>query len=156
MAASEAKQNETLFSDKRHSLLGGSFSIFSFVIFAVACCKNFLPAISYVHLTRRLGLAPGFRAPIRRVAPLRRSLQREKRLIDDFNRLLLRRTNHTGSDIRVITGDILAPKQFPRQSVSASWWNWEEGFTTKWSRKEHINNQYFRAEVSASRGAVSS
>ena len=164
MAASEAKQNETLFNDKRHSLLGDSFSIFSFAIFAVACCKNFLPAISYVHLTRRLGLAPGFRAPIRRVAPLRRSLQygtplmvlqREKRLIDDFNRLLLRRTNHTGSDIRVITGDILAPKQFPRQSVSASWWNWEEGFTTKWSRKEHINILELRSVLLAVQFQVS-
>ena len=164
MSASEAKANGTLFKDKRHSLLGDSFSIFSFVIFAVACCKNFLPVVSYEHLARRLGLAPGFRSPIKRVAPLRRSLQygtpfmvlqRDKRFIDDFNRLLLRRTNHTGSDIRVITGDVLSPKQFPRQSVSASWWKWEEAFTTKWSRKEHINVLELRSVLLALQFQVS-
>ena len=148
MAASQIKMDETAFNDKRHSLLGDSFSIYSFVIFAVACCKRFLPVVSYAHLARRCGIAPGFRFPLRREAVLHRSLQygtpflvlqKDRLYIDDFNRLLLRRTNHTGSDIRVVTGDVLAPKQFPRQSVSASWWEWEEGFTTKWSRKEHIN-----------------
>lgn len=164
MAASEVKLNETLFNDKRHSLLGDSFSIFSFVIFAVACCRRFLPVIAYRHLALRCGIAPGFRFPLKREAPLCRSLQygtpfmviqRERRYVDDFNRLLLRRTNHTGSDIRVVTGDILATKQFPRQSVAASWWEWEEGFTTRWCRKEHINVLELRALLLALQFQVS-
>ena len=45
----------------------------------------------------------------------------------DLNRILLTKVNHTGSDVRISTGDILNPKAFPRQGAEASWWNWEPG-----------------------------
>ena len=56
-----------------------------------------------------------------------------------MNRLLLRRTNHTGSDIRVLTGEIYNTKAFPRESVCSAWWTWTRGFTTTWKQKSHIN-----------------
>lgn len=154
MSASEVKSSATAFEDKRLSMLGDSFSIYSFVIFAVACSKNFLPAMSYKHLVQRMGLAPGFKGQLRMQAPLRkqlrygtpiRILEKYPKTVSDFNRFLLRRTNHTGSDVRIATGDVLAPKQYPRQSVSSQWWNWEEAFTTKWQKKEHINILELRA-----------
>lgn len=154
MSASEVKSSATAFEDKRLSMLGDSFSIYSFVIFAVACSKNFLPAMSYKHLVQRMGLAPGFKGQLRMQAPLCkqlrygtpiRILEKYPKTVSDFNRFLLRRTNHTGSDVRIATGDVLAPKQYPRQSVSSQWWNWEEAFTTKWQKKEHINILELRA-----------
>ena len=136
MSASEVKSSATAFEDKRLSMLGDSFSIYSFVLFAVACSRNFLPVMSYKHLAQRMGLAPGFRGQLRLQAPLCKSLrygtpvqvlEQCHKTVSDFNRFLLRRTNHTGSDVRIATGDILAPKQYPRQSVASSWWKWEEG-----------------------------
>ena len=53
--------------------------------------------------------------------------------------MLLRKTNHTGSDIRIVTGEILKGKVFPRQSVAASWWAWKDEFNVKWKQKSHIN-----------------
>ena len=148
MSASEAKRFPGDFEDKRLSLLGDSFSIYSFVLFAVACCRNYLPVLSYQHLAKRMGLAPGFRAFLKLQAPISRTLkygtpmfqlERNRRYVSDLNRILLRRTNHTGSDVRIATGEIMAPKQYPRQSVAADWWEWKEAFTRKWQRKEHIN-----------------
>ena len=115
MSASEVKSGATAFEDKRLSMLGDSFSIYSFVLFAVACCRNFLPIMSYVHLTKRMGLAPGFRGQLRTQAPLQKSLrygtplkllEQSHKSVSDFNRFLLHRTNHTGSDVRIATGDI--------------------------------------------------
>lgn len=154
MSASEVKSNATAFEDKRLSMLGDSFSIYSFVLFAVACCKHFLPTMSYGHLVQRMGLAPGFRGQLRMQAPIQRGLrygtpiavlEKNHKTVGDFNRFLLRRTNHTGSDVRIATGDILAPKQYPRQSVAADWWEWQEAFVSKWGKREHINILELRA-----------
>eukprot|EP00435_Cladocopium_sp_Y103_P032808 s562_g8.t1 len=147
-SASKIKSNPVGFSDARNSYLGDSFSIYSFVMFAVACCKKFLPTIPYKHLAFRMGLAPGFRAHLRATAPLGKQLiygtpSRVLLSMDgdpqSLNRLLLRRTNHTGSDIRVTSGEVLNSKVFPRQSVQAAWWHWEPLFAQKWKRKAHIN-----------------
>ena len=146
--ASKIKGNKTGFSDCRHSFLGDSFSVFSFVILAVACSRKYLPNMTYKHLVQRMGLAPGFRATIRHKAPLCRGLQYgsdmreisdEKNTVERLNRLLLLRTNHTGSDIRISSGEILHAKVFPRQSASAKWWRWSGGFSTRWRQKAHIN-----------------
>lgn len=56
-----------------------------------------------------------------------------------INKILLSRTNHTGSDVRISTGEILNPKAIVRQSIEADWWRWEPVFRTKWKQKEHIN-----------------
>ena len=61
------------------------------------------------------------------------------RSVQDLNRLLLTRVNHTGSDIRISTGEILNPKAHPRQGVQADWWEWKPSFRLKWNKKEHIN-----------------
>jgi hypothetical protein len=63
----------------------------------------------------------------------------------DLNRLLLTKVNHTGSDIRITTGEILCPKSVPRQSVEASWWKWLPSFSVQWKQKEHINVLELRA-----------
>ena len=146
--ASRVKQDEIGFSDCRHRLLGDCYSCYSFVILAAACARKFLPQISYQHVTNRMGLAPGFCAHIRGISPLQRQLsygsarmesEYFNRGMERLNRLMLRRTNHTGSDIRVLTGEIFNSKAFPRESVCSSWWTWQRGFTTKWKQKNHIN-----------------
>ena len=147
-SASQQKQNPQCFSDCRHRLLGDSFSIFSFAILAAACAKQFIPTMSYSRLSQRMGLATGFRGLFRGVAPISQSLRYGSLSVDPqyfqqgvqfLNRYLLRKTNHTGSDIRVLTGDALACRSFPRQSVSSSWWQWEHSFKTAWKQKSHIN-----------------
>lgn len=70
--ASKIKQNFQQYDDERHSLLGDSFSLYSFVIPAAAVCKRFLPNLSYKFLALRMGIAPGFRSPIRLLSPLAR------------------------------------------------------------------------------------
>ena len=62
-----------------------------------------------------------------------------------LNKILLARVNHTGSDIRITTGEILNPKAFPRQAVEAEWWDWEHVFKFRWAHKEHINRLELRA-----------
>ena len=145
---SKIKQNRIGFSDARHKYLGDAFSVFSFVILAAACCRNFLPHLTYKQLASRMGLAPGFRAHIRCVCPLVRSLSYGSNFekmgyfslgMEFLNRFLLRHTNHTGSDVRVMTGEIFSEKAFPRQSVASGWWKWKSVFQKRWVRKAHIN-----------------
>ncbi len=146
MSASTIKQNKQRYEDARCSLLGDSFSIYSFIIFAYLLSVRFLPRIHYTLLADRMGLAPGFRAPIRLKAQLGRTLQYgapnklfEGMCVQDLNKELLKRTDHTGSDIRIVSGEVLNKKIFPRQSVSASWWTWKHTFKLKWQRPSHIN-----------------
>ena len=144
-SASDIKQSKQRYTDERHSLLGDSFSIFSFIIPAVAMCQHFIPRTKYGHLANRMGLAPGFRCPIRLVAPIKRKLQygfaefSMEQSVLTLNRLLLSRVNHTGSDIRIVSGEILNPKAHPRQGVQSDWWIWKPSFAVRWKRKEHIN-----------------
>ena len=79
-------------------------------MFALVCNKKFLPSMPYQLLTQGMGMAPGFRAPLRWMAPLGKQLvygtpQIVPRLKDgnpgELNRILLGRTNHTGSDVRI-------------------------------------------------------
>ena len=115
-AASKIKQNQIGYSDARNSYLGDSFSIYSFVMFAVACSKKFLPVLTYKQLALRMGLAPGFRASLRTVAPWgnRFSMGPPSKVLiqldGDPNNSIgywLRRTNHTGSDVRVTSGEVM-------------------------------------------------
>lgn len=153
-AASAAKQNPQGFDDARHTGLGESFSIVSFAIWAVVLSKQFLPTVPFRHLVARMGLAPGFRAPLRFVAPLKRCLQYGSLSIPPavfsdgmgkLNRLLLRKTNHTGSDVRLASGEIIGGKVFPRQSVASVWWLWQDIFSKRWEFKAHINVLEMRA-----------
>ncbi len=65
MSASEEKANPDACYDARLSLLGDSFSIFSFMILAVVSCKKFLPNLSYQHLALRMGMAQGSELPFK-------------------------------------------------------------------------------------------
>ena len=144
-SASHAKQSRQKYMDERHSLLGDSFSIYSFVIPAVALCQHYMPRIQYRMLAQRMGMAPVFRSPIRWTAPLKRcfqygcNAQSTSQSVNTLNRILLSRVNHTGSDVRIASGELLNPKAHPRQGVQADWWDWKPSFAVKWNRKEHIN-----------------
>lgn len=67
--ASKIKQNTVGFSDLRSSLLGDSFSVYSFVVLAIACCRKYLPVIPCSVVVQRMGLAPGIRAGLKTVVP---------------------------------------------------------------------------------------
>ena len=144
-SASDIKSNPEGYQDERLSLLGDSFSLFSFIIPAYGLCTKYLPKLAYTFLARRMGMAPGFCAALQLQAPIQRYLQygcRERGLLktlQQLNRILLTRVNHTGSDIKITTGEVFAPRAVPRQSVQADWWNWEHLFTTRWQHSEHIN-----------------
>ena len=160
-SASKIKQSYRSFDDERNSLLGDSFNVYSFVIPAMALCRNFVQKVSYKHIAMRMGMAPGFRSSIRTLAPLARKLQygfaefQTKAGIQDLNRFLLSRTNHTGSDVRIATGEVLNPKSHPRQGVDAKWWSWEPAFKVKWKHKDHINLLELRSILLSARYHVS-
>ena len=73
-SASEIKKSFEAYEDMRCSLVGDSFSVYSFVIFAWNACVKFLPRVSYSHLCHRMGMSPGFCAPLDLLSPLCRSL----------------------------------------------------------------------------------
>lgn len=160
MSASDIKRSAQAYEDERLSLLGDSFSIYSFVIAAAALCRRWLPTMRYSALARRMGMAPGFRAPLRWQVPLSRSLKYGSPSVCDFtvqdlNKLLLTKVNHTGSDIRITTGEPLCPKSIPRQSVEAAWWSWKPSFKTRWKQREHINVLELRSILLAVKYQVS-
>ena len=59
IAPQKIKQSKEKYEDERLSLLGDSFSIYSFVIVAAALCRKMIPRVSYYHLTQRMGISPG-------------------------------------------------------------------------------------------------
>lgn len=151
MSESEAKQSRQKLEDERCSLVGDSFSIFSFVIVAAALCFKFIPRVDYSHLCGRMGMTPGFVCPPRLRAPLQRdfcyglirgSLEAP---VEDLNRILLGKVNHTGSDVKITTGELINPKAICQQSISAAWWDWSASFKVRWKHKEHINVLELRA-----------
>ncbi len=150
LSASDIKRGLQAYEDERCSLVGDSFNIFPFVVFGWAALFDYLPKFDYSHLCSRMGLAPGFAAPVLRTAPLMRRLQYGfptgvACTIQDLSSCFLARTNHTGSDVRITTGAVLNPKAFPRQSVAASWFKWSGVFSCKWSHKDQINSLEMRA-----------
>lgn len=127
---------------------------FHLLLLQLLCVGNLYQAFG-IHTCQRMGLAPGFRAPWRMTAPLARQLQygSQARLgeqsAQDLNKLLLTRVNHTGSDIRISTGDIMVPKAFPCQGVQADWWTWKPVFSFPWKKSEHINALELRSILQA-------
>ena len=72
-----------------------------------------------------------------------------------IKKLVLTKVNHTGSDIRITTGELLSPKSVPRQSVEAGWWLWQPSFKTRWKQREHINVLELRSILLAVKYQVS-
>ena len=161
MPASEIKKDPQAYEDERKSLIGDSFNMISFVYFAAQACRKFLPAeLTYHMLWSRMGLAPGYCAPLFLEAPIQRRLfygayPNGSETAEALHRGLLRRINHTGSDIRVTSGQVVNPKAFPRQSVCADWWKWTPVFAARWARTDHINNLELRAIIQAVRWRIS-
>ena len=102
----------------------------------------------------RLGLSPGcglradFQAPLSRWKSFGGqqcpALDEEgcARMIAEH---LMRQTNHTGSDVKITTGELLNPKASSRQSIPAVIWRWQTVFATKWKFLHHINSLEMRA-----------
>ena len=152
-SASEIKQKPGVYEDTRKSLVGDGFNCFTFVYFAALACMKWIPGVTYEMLWDRMGLAPGMCTPLFMKAPLKRELvygeKWEHACVQDLRKALLRRVNHTGSDVRVSSGFITNPRAFPRQSASARWWLWKKGFAYRWQKKEHINALELRSLIHA-------
>ena len=162
MSASNIKKSAIAYEDLRQSLVGDGFSIYSFIIACAAMCRRFATFPAYHVLAGRMGLAPGFVATEGTVALLQRklcygSLGSPARPLTPqcLNRLLLTKVNHTGSDIRIISGTIVNPRAYPRQSVESGWWEWHPIFRTAWSNQEHINGLELRSTFLAVKHCVS-
>ena len=159
LSASNIKQSAQAYEDLRCTLVGDCFSVYSFVIFPWAALAKKLPDFDYHHLCQRMGMAPGFSAPFWLHCPFQRRLCYGKPeslgpTVGDLTRVLLTKVNHTGSDVRVTTGQIMAPKAFPRQSAAPQWWEWKHVFHSRWKAKEHINLLEMRAIMLALRWRV--
>lgn len=94
----EIKKSWYAYEDQRCTLIGDSFSVFSFVIFARASCKQFLPPNSYETLAARMGLAPGVTASCDVIWPLARMLcygypEGVGVIVGDLSRVLLTRSS---------------------------------------------------------------
>ena len=161
MSASKIKQSYTKYEDCRQALLGDAFAMGSFALAAAGLSQRFMVIGEYSHVIRRLGMAPGFCAaphvetPIQRrlnYGPSKEPLPRDPHLL---NRILLSRTNHSGSDVRISTGQLLNPRAYPRQPVNSSWWTWRPVFSVKWSSPDHINLLELRSIVLSVRHCVS-
>ena len=159
MSASDIKKDVQAYEDLRCSLVGDSFSLYSFAIFAWSACASLLPGMTYAHLCSRMGMAPGFCAPSSSSCPLARRLVYANDMctkgdVSSLGRLLLTRVNHTGSDIGISTGAVMNPKAFPRQSACASWWCWKHVFHCRWQKSEHINRLEMRSILLALRWRI--
>lgn len=151
--ANDIKKDPTYFEDLRKSLVGDSFNCISFAYFAALACFRFIPTVTFEMIWSRAGLAPGFVSPLFCEAPLQRRLvyggSGVPQMVSSLHRALLRRVNHTGSDVRVSTGAVTNPRAFPRQSAPAGWWIWEKVFAYKWKSNDHINSLELRSLVHA-------
>ena len=149
-SASQAKQNPTGFEDERCSLIGDSFSIYSFMLFAAFAGYKWSKKIDVKQMNLRVGLPPGLSTNLRFECPMQKDLKLftnavRPRGVHELNSYLLQRTNHTGSDVRILTGELMAARKYPRQSVQSAWWEWPPIFATRWKFEEHINSLEIRA-----------
>ena len=149
MAASKAKGNKSAFEDERCSLVGDSFSIGSFSLFAAAAVYHWTKFFDVQVLFGRMGSPPGCGLRLPLLCPLQVGVDfpacGAHHVVEDMNRHLAARARHTGSDVRISTGQVLNPKTLPRQSVWSVWWEWSHVFKTRWEREEHINALELRA-----------
>ena len=143
-SASEAKSNWAAYEDSRLSLCGDSFAISSFAIVGAAMCAAFVPRMKPSDIIGRMGLAPGASAHPSISVPLTRWLaygggndeggEEAAQLV----RYLGRQVNHTGSDVRILSGEPMG-KKGSHGSMRAWWWQWKHLFSVKWINPHHIN-----------------
>ena len=132
-SASDIKNNPRGYEDQRKSLIGDGFSCYAFAFVAAMLCQRFIHIPHYDLLWDRMGLAPGFCSPVEIKAPLAKRLVYggcvQNLGVEAMHASLLRRVNHTGSDVRITTGMVLNPKAYPRQSSCSAWWHWAKRFS---------------------------
>ena len=152
-SAGNIKRDPEGYEDCRKSQIGDSFNCFSFVYFAALAVSKWQTIRNYDQLWSRMGMAPGFITPLEVKIPLCKRLAYGSAMkdvgIQDLHLALLRRVNHTGSDVRISSGTIMNPRNYPRQSSAAGWWFWEKVFAFKWQRADHINSLELRAIIQA-------
>ena len=149
-SASKAKSQRQEYEDERLSLVGDSFNCCSFMIFAAIATYKWTGACDLAKMQARLGLPPGFSSALDCECPLQNGIQygnfdTTDRNVRNFNAHLAARTNHTGSDVKLISGELMNPRQVARESVQSSWWVWRHIFKVAWQHEEHINPLECRA-----------
>ena len=144
MSASDMKKSKTAYEDVRCSLCGDSFSILSFAIMASAMCTAFVPRMSPDRIIKRLGLAPGHTVHPDVEVPMTRWLAyggdaQKPQSMQALVQHLGLTVNHTGSDVQILSGEVLGNKPHAHASVRALWWQWRNLFKVKWQVPSHIN-----------------
>jgi len=142
-SASEAKTSWRQYEDCRLSLCGDSFAIPSFGIVGATLLAELVPRMRPSTIIQRLGLAPGSSVHPRVLVPLSRWLAYGDKgeppvAADQLVRCLGLQVNHTGSDVRVLTGEPMS-KKGSHGSMRAWWWQWKHLFKCKWVNPAHIN-----------------
>lgn len=149
-SASQTKQNKQLYEDERCTGIGDSFSIFSFAYFAACAVQQWITIKQVAVLNNRMGLPPGSGLHISIPCPLSKQdtygvFRWQEWSTSSLHAYLALRTNHTGSDIRISSGQLMNPRHSQRQSINPKWWRWEPIFHCKWQTAEHINPLEARA-----------
>ena len=144
MSASTTKRSKRTYEDTRLTLCGDSFSMVSFAIMGAAMCSDLLPRMTPQMIVDRLGLAPGASAHPSVTAPLTRKLAYGQSCLKgvtptDLIKHLGKTVNHTGSDVRILTGQAMNRKLVAHASVRAFWWEWQPLFRVNWQLPSHIN-----------------
>ena len=143
-SASQKKKSLREHEDIRCSQCGDSFSIVPFAVMGAAMCSQFIPRMSPTQMVARMGLAPGASAHPSVRVPLTRRLSygsEPPAYCDpaELVKYLGLSVNHTGSDVRVLTGQAMGHKTPTHASVRSWWWQWKQLFTVKWGESKHIN-----------------
>eukprot|EP00973_Karenia_brevis_P032957 4549414-Karenia_brevis.AAC.1 len=47
--------------------------------------------------------------------------------------------DHKGSDVRLVSGEMMRARPWPRQGASPEWWEWQVAIAYRWKHVEHIN-----------------
>lgn len=154
LPASSAKQSYERYEDIRCSLCGDSFAISSFAIIGAVLCQDLTPRMTPQQIVDRLGLAPGASAHPSVRAPMTRFLQYSDGVaadttVEELSQQLGASVNHTGSDVRVLTGQVLNKKVSSHASIKAMWWQWRHLFNLRWTFPAHINSLEMRMIVQA-------
>jgi len=151
--ASDIKRSPQEYEDLRKTLVGDSFSCYSFSYVAAMLVQQWVSVPRYGMLANRMGMPPGFCCSLDVEIPLTRELSyglsTKSFPVSGLHSCLLRRVNHTGSDVRIASGLVLNPKAFPRQSALADWWEWSKVFAYRWQKHDHINSLELRSIIHA-------
>ena len=148
-SAGKAKENPQQCEDKKLSLCGDSFSMFSFGWITAQLCKQWITPRTPQQLVDRMGLAPGATLAAEHSCPMSRSLGygeigsapvQPEALVAHLSR----HVNITGADVSLALGIPFTLKNGNHASLRAGWWEWEMVFKNRWRHHSHINSLEMR------------